>query len=235
MQNPLEQTVWQLSSYRNGNGDIVTAWGEAPATFQFAAGQVTGTTGCNRFFSAYTVADGELAIAPGGSTLMACFPEALVQQESAIFVGMATVNDYELNADELQLLNSDGDVVFTLTPQVSAALTNTAWTLTAYNNGRGGLVSPLLDTTLTATFDEADGLVGSAGCNTYRANFEHADHTLQIGAAASTRRLCSAPDGTMQQEQVFLRLLAEVSTYDIDGNQLTLKDAAGTVLAKFAT
>ncbi len=235
MQNPLEQTVWQLVSYQNANGDTVTAWDEIPATFQFAAGQVTGTTGCNRFFSSYTVADDELAIAVGGSTLMACFPEALAQQESAIFTGMAAVTSYDLVADELQLLNRDGDVVFTLMPQVSATLTNTAWTLTAYNNGRGGLVSPLLETTLTANFDDAGSLAGSAGCNTYRANFEHTDQTLQIGAAASTRRLCAAPEGTMQQEQVFLGLLAAVSSYEIDGNRLTLKDAAGAVLAQFAT
>lgn len=235
MQDPLEQTVWQLVSYRDSNGNVVTAWNEAPATFQFAAGRVIGTTGCNRFFSGYTVTGDELAIAPGGSTLMACFPEALAQQESAILAGMNNVSGYELTTDELQLLNRDGNVLFTLMPQVSASLTNTNWTLIAYSNGQGSLASPVLETTLTATFDDAGGLTGSAGCNTYRANFEHTDQTLQIGAAGSTRRLCPVPDGTMQQEQVFLGLLAAVSTYDIDGNQLTLKDAAGMVLAQFAT
>jgi hypothetical protein len=55
MPHPLEQTVWQLVSYRDAAGELVTAWADGPATMQFQAGQVTGTTGCNRFFSAYTL------------------------------------------------------------------------------------------------------------------------------------------------------------------------------------
>jgi hypothetical protein len=70
------------------------------------------------------------------------------------------VASYDLTADELRLLDSAGDVVLTLDAQRSAALTNTDWTLTAYNNGRGGLVTPLLDTAITATFDEAGQLSG---------------------------------------------------------------------------
>ncbi|NEQ45791.1 MAG: META domain-containing protein [Leptolyngbya sp. SIOISBB] len=236
MQNPLEQTVWHLVSYRNGNGDMIRAWGDPPTIFQFASGRVTFATGCNRFFSSgYTVTGEELTLSTGHSPLIACLSDMLAHQELAIVAGMATVRSYDLASDELQLLNRDGDVVFILKAQTLATLTNTAWTLIGYNNGQGDLVSPLPDTTLTATFDDAGGLAGSAGCNNYRANFEQADNTLQIGTAASTRRLCPAPDGTMQQEQVFLGLLAEVSTYDIDGNQLTLKDAAGNVLAQFAT
>ncbi|MEM9121268.1 MAG: META domain-containing protein [Cyanobacteria bacterium P01_F01_bin.56] len=233
LQSSLEQSTWQLVSYRDASGNVAAAWGDRPATFQFAAGQLTGTTGCNRFFSSYTVAGDELAIADGGSTLMACFPEALAQQEAAIFTGMAAVTSYDRVAGELQLLDRDGDVVLTLTPQVSASLTNTPWTLTAYNNGRDGLASPVLDTEITANFDDAGLIAGSAGCNTYRANFESTDNTLQVSAAASTRRLCSTPDGAMQQEQTFLELLAEAATYDIDGHQLTLRNSAGTVLAKF--
>jgi len=235
MQPELEQMTWQLMSYRDADGETVTAWAERPATFLFEDGRVSGTTGCNRFFSAYTLEGDRLTLAPGGSTLMACFPEALAQQEAAILTGMTTVAGYDLSADELRLLDSAGSVVFTLTPEVSAALTDTEWTLTAYNNGRGGLVTPLLDTTITATFNDEGRLFGSAGCNTYRAGFEQLDDTLSIGAAASTRRFCATPDGTMEQEQAFLALLGEVASYAISGNQLTLQSADGTTLAQFSS
>jgi len=235
MPHLLEQSVWQLVSYRDAHGYTVSAWGEQPATMQFQAGQVTGTTGCNRFFSAFTLSGNALAIAPGGSTLMACFPEALAQQETAMLAGLGAVASYDWTGDELRLLDSTGDIVLTLVPQSAATLLNTDWTLTAYHDGRGGLVTPLRDTTMTARFDEAGRLSGSAGCNTYRAAFEQLDDTLQIGMAASTRRLCAVPDGTMQQEQAFLALLTEVSTYEIAGNQLTLLNAAGTPLAQFST
>ncbi|WP_204138900.1 META domain-containing protein [Halomicronema sp. CCY15110] len=235
MPHPLEQSVWQLVSYRDAAGELVTAWGDSPATMEFREGRVTGTTGCNRFFSAYTLTGNELAIAPGGSTLMACFPEALAQQEAAMLTGLGAVTSYDLIGDELRLLDGAGEVVLTLAPQSAAAWLNTDWTLTAYNNGRGGLVTPLLDTTITATFDEAGQLSGSAGCNNYRAAFTQLDDTLQIGAAASTRRFCAVPAGTMQQEQDFLALLTEVSAYEIAGSQLTLLNAAGTTLAQFST
>jgi len=235
MQPDLEQTTWQLVSYRNANGEAVNAWNERPATFQFEAGRVTGTTGCNRFFSSYTLTGDRLTLAPGGSTLMACFPEALAQQEAAILTGMAAVESYDLAAGELRLLDREGSVVLSLAPQVAAALTHTEWTLTVYNNGQGGLVTPLLDTTITATFDDEGRLFGSAGCNTYRADFENTDGTLSLGAAASTRRFCAAPDGVMQQEQAFLAVLAEVASYTISGNQLTLQSADGTTLAQFSS
>lgn len=230
---PLEQTTWQLVSYRDAEGDMVPAWEERPATFQFQAGRLTGTTGCNRFFNAYTLAGDRLTLEPGGSTLMACFPEAIAQQETAILSGLTEVVNHELVAEELRLLNGEGDAVLILTPQISAPLTQTEWQLTAYNNGRGGLVTPLIDTAITATFSDDGELSGSASCNRYRARFVQTNHTLNIEAAATTRRLCATPDGVMQQEQAFLAVLSEVETYVIEGNQLLLQNAAGTTLAEF--
>lgn len=234
LSTPLEQAPWQLVSYRDASGEMIVAWAERPATFQFQAGRVTGTTGCNRFFSAYTLEGDRVTFAPGGSTLMACFPEALAQQEAAILTGLTEVASYDLADGELQLRDRAGDIVMTLMPQISASLTNTEWTLTSYNNGRGGLVTPLLDTTITAQFDDEGRLSGSASCNRYRASFTQTDAALTIEEAASTRRFCSTPDGIMQQEQAFLAVLPEVATYSIQGNQLTLQNAEGTTLAQFS-
>lgn len=234
MSHPLEQNTWQLVSYRDENGDVVAAWDEQPATFQFQAGQLTGTTGCNRFFNSYTLADNEMSLAVGGSTLMACFPEALAQQEAAIFAGMSAIASYTTSAGELQLLDAAGDTIFNLAVQEPARLTDTEWQLTAYNNGQDALVTPLNDADITAMFDEQGRLSGSAGCNFYRADFTQTDQMLTIGAAASTRRLCQ-PDSVMLQEQAFLALLEEVASYSISGNQLSLKNSAGTTLAQFSS
>lgn len=230
-----EQTTWQLISYRHADGETVAAWAESPATFEFQDGRVTGTTGCNRFFSGYTLAGDRLTLTPGGSTLMACFPEALAQQENAILAGLGAIARYDLTAGELRLLDSNGDPVMTLTAQTPAALTQTEWTLTLYNNGQEALVTPLLETTITATFDDAGRMFGTAGCNRYHASFEHTADTLSIGAAASTRRLCAQPEGVMQQEQAFLAGLENVASYSISGNQLTLQAADGTTLAQFVS
>ncbi len=235
MPDSLENMTWQLVSYQATDGSIVEAFGERPATFQFKDGRVTGTTGCNRFFSGYSREGDQLAISPGGSTLMACINEALAAQESAILTGLPQVASYTQTGDQLLLVDRAGTPLFTLTPQPTAALTGTEWTLTVYNNGRGGLTTPILDTTITATFDPAVGLVGSAGCNRYRANFETDDDSLTIGPAASTRRFCAVPEGIMEQETTFLNLLEDVATYTISGDQLDLKNADGTTLARFTT
>lgn len=233
--HPLEQTTWQLVSYRNATGDTIAAWAERPATFQFQDGRVTGSTGCNRFFSDYTLEGDRLTLAPGGSTLMACLPEALAQQEAAVLHGLTAIAEYDLTADELRLLDNDGSTVLTFTAQTPAALIQTQWTLTTYNNGRGGLVTPVLDTAITATFDDTGRVFGSAGCNNYHASFDHTGETLSIGAPASTRRLCPQPAGIMQQEQAFLNLLENVTSYSISGEQLTLQAADGTTLAQFSS
>lgn len=235
MPNALELMTWQLVSYRADNGSTVEALSDRPATLLFQEGQVSGTTGCNRFFSGYTLDGDQLTISPGGSTLMACISEALAAQENAILAGLPEVARYTQTGDQLQLLDGDGTILFTLRPQPTAELTGPEWTLTVYNNGREGLQTPLLDTTITASFDAEKGLAGSAGCNRYMASYEIKGDTMTIGAAASTRRLCAQPDGVMAQEAAFLALLPDVATYTISGNQLDLKSADGTTLVRFTT
>ncbi|MGF1457495.1 MAG: META domain-containing protein [Leptolyngbyaceae cyanobacterium] len=233
MANLLEETPWQLTSYRDASGELIAAVTESPAIFEFQAGRLSGTTGCNRFFSAYTLTDKQLEIAPGGSTLMACFPESLSQQESTIFSQFSNVVGYEPSASGVSLVDADGRPLFVLSPLPQATLTETVWTLTSYNNGQGGMVTTLPQTTITAVFDETGRVSGSAGCNNYHANFEQTEATLSIGAAASTRRLCGQAEGVMEQESTFLALLAEVDSYSIFFDQLVLKNAEGTALFRF--
>jgi len=234
MPDSLENITWQLVSYQASDGSTVEAFSDREATFRFADGQMTGTTGCNRFFSSYSRERDQLTINPGGSTLMACINETLATQEMAILEGLPQVTSYAQSGEQLVLLNHEGTTLFTLMPQPTAELTGTEWTLAVYNNGRGGLTTPILDTTITAQFDAAGFLAGSAGCNRYRASFEIDGDTMSIGPAASTRRLCSQPEGVIEQEVAFLALLEDVATYTIASNQLDFKNTEGTVLAQFS-
>lgn len=231
----LELVTWQLVSYQSSEGEIIEAFSESPSTWEFQDGHLFGTTGCNRFINNYTREGDRLTITQGGSTLMACTPEALAAQEDAILAGFAKVTRYSQIGDQLLLLDSEGNILFTLMPQPTTELTGTEWTLIFYNNGRGGLQTPILETAITATFDVETGLTGTAGCNRYRATYETAGNTITIGPASTTRRLCAQPEGIMEQESRFLALLQEVETYSIRGNQLDLRNADGTTLARFTT
>ena len=231
MATSLETTIWQIQSYRNAAGDIVTAVVDRPATLQFEGGRLSGTTGCNRFFGAYTLDEDALTLQPGGSTLMACFPEALAQQEDTLLGQFSQVTGYRLDADQLTLLNDAGTVLMTLQPQPQAELVGTLWQLTAYNNGRGGVTSLLADTEITATFDADQRLSGSAGCNTYQATYETMDHSLSIGPALSTRKACE--ESILTQELAYLNALQATATYSIQGDRLELKSADGSTQAIF--
>ena len=229
MSHPLEQP-WQFVSYQAADGTLVEVVGDRPATLEFQAGRLSGSTGCNRFFSDYELTGDSLSVSSGGNTLMGC-PEALMQQEAAILSGLPQITTYTQSANQLVLLDEAGTPLFTLfTP--AAEFTQTEWTLVAYHNGRG-LVTPLADTQITATFNPETGLTGSAGCNTYQATYEQTDHALTVGMAASTRRLCGQPDGVMQQEAAFLAMLPAVATYALSPDQLDLKNAAGVTIAQF--
>jgi hypothetical protein len=75
--------------------------------------------------------------------------------------------------------------------------------------------------------------VGSAGCNAYTASYTLNGNTIDIGPAASTRMLCSAPPGRMDQEAAYLAALQTARVYRIEGNRLILETADGARVASF--
>jgi heat shock protein HslJ len=231
---PLEGSQWWLTSYRTTTGEMVTAqvYGVEGPSIQLSEGGVGGNATCNRFFGAYEKDGDTLTIQPGGSTMMACPPEVMAQ-EQAFLTALGQVVRYEITNSTLQLFNASGEVVLTFTPDTPPALTGTLWQLTAYNNGREAVTSIIAGTQITATFDASGGLTGSAGCNNYMASYTLSDGTLSIGPGVSTRKFCAQPEGLMAQETAYLQALETAATYTLTGNTLTLKTASGATVAQF--
>jgi len=72
----------------------------------FAKGQLTGSTGCNRFFGAYALMPG-MALGEIGMTRMGCSGRANLI-EAAVTSALAQVNDWRLAGDgALELLHDD--------------------------------------------------------------------------------------------------------------------------------
>ena len=97
---------------------------------------------------------------------------------------------------------------------------------------RDDLVTVLDETEITATFEEGR-LGGQAGCNNYFGSYALDGMELAVGPAGSTRKMCGAPKGIMEQEQAYLSLLDAVAGYQTGGSQLALLDVEGAVLATF--
>ncbi len=181
-----------------------TAWvldGNDTVSLRFEQGRVSGSDGCNRFNGPYVSRGTSLTIGPPlAATKMACPPPVLA---------------------------ADGSVRATLVPQSRSLDGN--WQVLRYNNGRQGVVSPLLGTELDLSFLEGGRIGGNSGCNRYSAKVQLDGSKVAITAPLSTRRLCIAPAGVMEQEQQFLAALTSVATLRQEGPRLELRRADGAL------
>lgn len=229
----LEDFRWKLNEYRNESGDWQPVITDTVIDAQFAAGKITGSAGCNRYFAGYTTgSDGKLVlVSQPGSTQMACAQPVTVQ-EHRYLVLLSGVNGQEIRNGQLLLLDKQGQGVLKYTAESPLTLENTSWQANGINNGKGGVVSSAATPHVIAMF--ADGKIsGSAGCNNYSASYEISDSKIAIGPAMTTRRQCSEPEGVMTQEQAFLQALAAASQYKLAAGRLELRDSNGSLQVIF--
>lgn len=83
----------------------------------------------------------------------------------------------------------------------------------------------------SATF-AGGSVVGSTGCNRYRASYTTDGHTLEIGQIASTMMACAPPADAI--ERAYVSAVGKVRAWRLDGEQLVLVDADGTELLRYA-
>ena len=92
------------------------------------------------------------------------------------------------------------------------------WVLESY-----GGQAVLADTRITATFESADHQVsGSAGCNTYFGEYKVSGDKLTISQLANTEMYCMEPEGVMDQETEYLKMLHATDSYEIRDGKLRI-------------
>ena len=130
-----------------------------------------------------------------------------------------------------EAFNSAGQMVFqeaavtvTRAPEPNP-LAGTSWAVTAFAQGPD-LTTPLPDTNLTISFSPEGQVNGSSGCNTYRASYTVEGAFLAITPPFGTSIMCE-PE-VMEQETAFLAALVSAGTFEIQGSNLYIADAAGT-------
>lgn len=210
------------------DGDFVEPVGNAP-TMQFDADQASGFTGVNRWFAPYTHIGSDLCFGQVGMTMMAG-PEDLMEQEQEFLDVLNRSDSYAIAGETLEI--REGEEIIALFTAVPSTIEGD-WELQALNNARGGVVSIMDATAITAHFE--GGIVsGSSGCNRFRAPFEADGSRLHLGPAMGTRTPRAEPEGALDQEQQFLSLFDLARSYQIvDGTQLTILDEAGARLMEF--
>jgi heat shock protein HslJ len=225
---PLEDTIWLMQSFQNAAGQTTQALPGSEANARFSKdGKVFGNASCNQYSGAYKTNGNKITIDPGAMTMMMCPDEGLSAQEQDFIAALKAAAAYKIQGEQLNLIDREGNPVLTFTAQKSDALTSATWQAIAYNNGKQAVVSVLTGSEITANFGKDGQLSGSAGCNNYHASYKLDGRSIQIGPAASTRMMCSEPEGIMEQEAAYLKALEAARTLEIVGKSLTLFGEGG--------
>lgn len=228
-EDSLVGTVWNLTSL---NGESLVPTTSITAEFS-EDGRVAGSSGCNNYAAAYEVDGSNITfnMTPTATTLMAC-PDPVMKQERGYLSALDAAATFEVSDDELVLFDASGNSI-AIFGAVSQDLAGSSWEVIGYNNGKGGVVSVIIGTQITAYFAEDGELTGNAGCNEYFGPYETDGEKISMGPFGTSRKACQEPEGIMDQENQYLAALETADTYKIEGNRMNMRTAEGATIANF--
>jgi heat shock protein HslJ len=228
----LEGVSWSLDSYLNTEGQTANVLNYTEITALFESGRVSGNGGCNNYAGSYVTEGNNITISQLLSTMMFC-EDNVSSQESVYLLNLQKAATYIISDSLLRMSDANGTVLLTYSVVQPLPLVGTNWSMLNYNNGREAVVGALTGTEVTAIFGADGNLTGTAGCNNYRAGYQVDGNNVTIGPAATTRMLCSEPEGIMEQETAYLRAIENAATYNIDRQQLWLRYENESIAAIF--
>jgi len=231
--NPLQQTQWRLEQYLNESEQLIAVLPSTAITAEFNDEKIAGSAGCNRYFGRFKLIDqtGITFPSPMGSTMMACSPE-ISTQEQHYLKALSSVAVFQIQQQQLILLDQDKQVVLIYHYEPPISLENTRWQATGINNGRGGVVSAQNTHLVTIQFND-NKIQGHTGCNKFSASYESIDHKIKLGPVATTRKFCTE-EGIYLLEKQFLHSLEQATVFEIKADQLKFKNDDGSLLLSFS-
>lgn len=111
----LEGATWEVTGYNNGRQAVVSPLEGTRLTVEFNDGQVSGSSGCNRFHGSFTADGNALAVGQLGTTRMAC-DEAVMAQERAFLEALGTASTWTIDRGTLDVHRPDGERVLWARP-----------------------------------------------------------------------------------------------------------------------
>jgi heat shock protein HslJ/chitodextrinase len=225
--------VWVLVGYGEAlNPTVVEEGTVITAVFSSVDGQVTGSAGCNNYFTGYDASDtGGITIGgPIGATMMAC--ETGMEQEAAYLDALETVSDWTLSEQgRLELSYSSGqpyEEKLIYAPG-QTPLVGTTWRLVSFGDPED-LQELEEGTSVTAVFspetDTTGTVAGNATCNSYTTGYTLDGDSISFGLVAGTMMMC--PVGA-DQEVAYLAALESAQTYQIFGPNMQITYEGGVL------
>jgi heat shock protein HslJ len=87
------------------------------------------------------------------------------------------------------------------------------------------------DSQLNTNFHADGSLQGYSGCNTYSTSYTVSGNSISIGSPSRGGKTCN--EERTHLESTYLSALTSAASYALDGGQLFLNDASGTVIIEF--
>ena len=214
--------TWSVTGFNNGREAVVSPIGSSKMTLTFENGTVSGGAGCNRFSGSYTEDGNRIKIGTIATTNMMCADNNVMAQERDFLRALASAVSWSVQGEQLEMLRDNNQRALTATKATVARLAGT-WSVTGFNNGRNGVVSPVLGTQLTLTFENGT-VSGRSGCNSFTGSYTEETNHIKIGPVASTRMMC-ADNNVMTQERIFLQALGSAVRWSVEGDLLDMHRA----------
>ena len=107
----IEDTPWTLWAFaQQAELDDLLAFNQVSALFNSQDSTISGSTGCNRYFSSYTLEGSQVSLDPVATTRMACLePQTMLEQ--AYLEALEKVAGYQMVCNAMQLLDTEGNVL----------------------------------------------------------------------------------------------------------------------------
>ncbi|WP_353943719.1 META domain-containing protein [Streptomyces sp. HUAS MG91] len=226
---PVDGVHWTV---RSMTVDGTTTRAPNGAYLEFVSDQrVRGNYGCNRFDARATVTDTGVALGKSATTKMYCEDKKQRAFEKSLAHALAAENTVKTSDDDsrLTLTGPDGAVI-SLVKQRDARLVGTKWTVTGLGADDG--VQPLpksAEGRARLVFAKNGTVSARLGCNSGDARTTVADGHITFGPLTSTKMGCVGEASDV--EQTMRTVLKGRTSYDIQGDSLTLKAADGTTIA----
>jgi heat shock protein HslJ len=212
----LEQTEWRLISF--GAVDApTTAVADSASTLTLDAGNLFGSTGCNRFRGPYTVGANTLTVGPVITTLAACSSDALNTQEQAILTALSGEVGYRISGDRLRISYDGGQQALNYQATPEPPLVGTNWRLASFGPTEAPTAAAE-EPAATLAFD-GTAVSGSTGCNNFSGSYTATGDSITFGPIASTLILC---EELAAQEEAILMGLRDTVSFSIIGTELRI-------------
>lgn len=225
---PLEGPHWILTgsgAIDNPQPPIEGAIFTATFSRQFGmpSGIKKGGTGCNDYTATYFAAFDEIKVNLPQTSRQVC-SDAQMEAEQGYFLGLNAARDYRILGSELYVYYDNFVLIFVgnfpsaevgpLTP-----LNGTLWQLTSIDTST---VVPGSEVTIAFAINQ-DGrtgaISGSGGCNTYSAEIAN---VFTLGPINVSKSSCNTPEGIMEQEAAYLKILQNANGVTVDGTTLRI-------------